>query len=99
MDALIGLLALLAPALVGILTVPIFDGLKTLLGLRSKLPAWSQQLMVPLAAYGLTWLSGLLDVILPATLDLITVDHTSALIAAAIALAVKAGKQAKLAAS
>lgn len=95
MEVLATILGLMATALVGVLTVPAYDGLKKLLQLKGKLPAWVQQLTVPLLAYGLNWLGTVTNFVLPETLELFTADTVSGLLAAGIAMAVKAGKQAK----
>lgn len=95
MEALATILGLMGPAIVGVVTVPLFDLLKKGLKLKGKLPPWVQQLLVPLVAFGLAWLGTLTNVVLPETLELFTADHLAALASAGIAMAVKAGKQAK----
>ena len=89
------ILTILGPTLVGILSVPLWDVIKLATNLKGKLPAWAQQLTVPLLAYGLTWVGALTNVILPESLELFTAEHTSALLSAAMAFGIKAGKQAK----
>lgn len=97
MNVVTTILGLLGPAIIGVLTVPVFDLLKRVTLLKGKLPAWVQQLSVPVLAYALTWIGALTNTILPASLELFTADHVSALLASAIAMAAKAGRQAKTA--
>ena len=59
------ILSILGPALVGVLTVPAWDLIKLITKLKGKLPAWAQQLTIPLLAYGLNWLGMLTNVVLP----------------------------------
>lgn len=94
MDILSGLLLILGPALIGILTVPAFDLIKFLTKLKGKLPDWVQQLSVPLLAYVLTWLATISNTVLPGTLELFTADHVSGLLSAGIAFGIKAGQKA-----
>ena len=80
------LLTIVGPTVVGILSVPAWDVIKLATNLKGKLPAWAQQLTVPMLAYGLTWLGALTNVILPESLELFTADHTSALLSATTSL-------------
>ena len=95
METLLGLLELLVPVLVGILTLVVFDGIKKLTMLKGKLPPWLQQMTVPLVAFGLTWLSAVLGgFVLPETLELFDEPTVSALLSAIAAFAIKAGQKA-----
>ena len=92
-----GALIIVGPTIVAIISVPAFDLFKLVTSLKGKLPAWVQQLMVPMLAFGLTWLGALTNTILPESLELFTAGHTTALLSAAMAFGIKAGKQAKTA--
>lgn len=92
---LTGALTIIGPTIVAIVAVPTWDLLKRVTSLKDKLPAIVQQIMVPLLAYGLTWLGALTNTILPESLELFTPDHIYALMSAAMAFGIKAGKQAK----
>ena len=96
-NSLLGMLStvltIVGPTLVGILTVPAFDLIKAITNLRGKLPAWAQQLLVPLLAYGLTWLGSLTSMVLPETLQLFTGENVSALLSAAMAFGIKAAQK------
>lgn len=94
MSAFWALLELLGPTLVGIVTVPVFGYLKKLLVVIDRQAAWLQQILVVLVAAGLSWLGGVLDVALPGGLSFFTEGDVNALLAAALALAIHAGKKA-----
>jgi len=85
MNLLNTLIELLLPVLLGIVTQPGFDLLKSLSKLNEgKLPAWLQQLLVPLLAFGLASAASLIPGV-----DLGVLQST---MAAAVAMAIKAGK-------
>jgi hypothetical protein len=89
------LLKAATPAIVGILTVPAMKGLKALPLKVGALPAWLQQVVVVIIAGALTGIGTLTNVVLPETVELITQADVSAVLSAAIAMAVHAGQKAK----
>ena len=92
------LLTYLGPVLVGIVTVPLWDLIKKGSDFTdNKLPAWAHQFVVALIALGLSKLGALLNTVLPTSLSLFSQSDVAALLSSAIALASKAGQQAKVA--
>ena len=83
------------PAIVGILTVPVMKGVKALPLKVGSLPAWMQQGVVVVIAACLTALGTLTNIVLPESIELITQADVSAVLSAAIAMAVHAGQKAK----
>jgi len=90
---LITLAEVLAPVIVGILTVPLTDSLKKGLGWIKERPPWVVQVLVPLVALGLTYLSKLVGVALPTDLWLWEQPEVAAVLAAAIAFAIHAARK------
>ncbi len=90
---LITLAEVLAPVIVGLLTVPLTDQLKRLLDWIKARPPWVVQLFVPIIALGLTYLSKLIGVALPADLWLWAEPEIAAVLSAAIAYAIYAAKK------
>jgi len=99
MDALWSILLgagdLLGPVLVAMLTVPIMGYLKRAAGWIDGLAAGFQQILVVLIAAGLTWLGVMLNVALPTDLSLFAEADVSALLSAAMAYGIHAGKKAR----
>lgn len=95
MDILLGLAETLAPLIIGMLTVPVMNTLKKAVVFVDNLSAPVQQIVVVLIAWGLTHLTSLTNVVLPESLHLVTGDHIEALLSAAIAFGIHAGKRAK----
>ena len=95
LEYLIRLTELLGPTLVAILTVPVMSGLKRLWGWIGSLPPWVQQLLVVLLAAVFTEIGTLLNVALPADVSLFTEADWSALLSAAMAYGIHAGKRAR----
>jgi hypothetical protein len=93
-DVLLNLLAYVGPFVVGLVTVPLFDLVKKGSAWVNGLPVWGKQVAVVLVASALTFLGQFLLVALPVDLALFTEGDVSALLAAIIAFAVKAGKKA-----
>lgn len=83
------------PMLAGILTVPILGWIKSWLAILDRAPAWVKQFSALGIAIGLTFLGQWLQVQLPIDLALFTESDVEALIAAAIAMGVHAGKKAR----
>ena len=98
MDIIWQLVQLIGPAVVAWLTVPLLGQLKKAVVAIDKLPSVAQQLIAILMAYGLTLLGGFLSVALPTELALFGEADVSALLSAAMAFAIHAGKKAKEAA-
>lgn len=90
-----GLLELLGPTIVGILTVPVMNGIKRLVSFVDGWPAALQQITAVLIAVGLTELGQLLSVALPGDLALFTGADVEALLSAAMAFGIHAGKKAR----
>ena len=91
--SLVEILDILQEPLIGILTVYVMMGLKYVQQWIGKMNAVLQQMLVPLIAYGLTWLSSLLEVVVPLDLGLWTEPTTSAAISAGVAYAIHAGRK------
>lgn len=95
MDILLDAAALLGPMIAGLLTVPVLQLLKRVSGLVDRSPAWLKQLLGVVIAYGITQLGAMLELVLPLDLNMFTGETVEALLAAAIAFGVHAGKRAK----
>jgi len=95
--------AALPAILAGILTVPLVDRLKRAWAALDTAPPWAKQLVVgvlaPALAAVLQQLAARLgaDGALPTTLAALTVERVTALLAAVLAYALKAGQQARAA--
>lgn len=94
MDVLFEFLTYVGPTVAAILTVPILDGIKRLVGLVDQAPAMLKQLLAVAIAFGLTKLGSFLEVAIPTHLELFTGSDVEALVSAAIAMAIHAGKKA-----
>lgn len=88
-------LELLGPTLVALLTVPALGAIKRAVAFVDGWPAWAQQLSAVLIAAGLTQLGGLTSTVLPESLQLFTGENIEALLSAAMAFGIHAGKKAK----
>lgn len=88
------LLELLGPTIVALLTVPVMSGLKFSVNVLDNLPAAAQQIVAVLIAYGLAKLGALTSLVLPDTLHLFTGETVDALLSAAMAFGIHAGKKA-----
>lgn len=82
------------PALAGILTVPVLQGLKAAWGRLDHAPAIVKQTIGVVVAFFMVKLGAFLSVSLPGDVALFTGDDIEAAIAAAIAFAVHAGRKA-----
>lgn len=82
------------PAVVGIITVPLFSLVKRYLSWVDKAPAWTKQILVVVTAGVLTYLGSLLNVVLPTDVALFGEPEVSALLSAAMAYGIHAGKKA-----
>ena len=89
------ILSILGPALVGVLTPPIWNLLKIGTRLKGKLPAWAQQLTIPLLAYVLNWLGMFTNVVLPETLEMFDATNITALLSATLAMVSHEAKKRK----
>lgn len=85
----------IGPVIIGIIVVPLFDIIKKTTKIVGNWPAFVQQIMVAAVSGLLTWLGTLLNVVLPADLSLFGQPELSALLSAALALGIHAGKKAK----
>lgn len=94
-DSALELVGALGPALAGLLTVPILQGIKSVSGFVDRSHAVVKQVAAVVIAFGLTQLGALLGVVLPAELALFDGSSTEALVAAAIAFGVHAGQKAR----
>lgn len=94
MDYVFEIVTLLAPVVVGILTVPILQGIKRVVTVVDNLPAWGKQIAAVLIAYGLAQLAAVAQTPLPETLHAFSGEQVEALVSAGIALAIHAGKKA-----
>jgi len=95
MEMLTELLAYIGPTVVAILTVPLMRGIKYVVTVVDKLPAWVQQLVTVVLAFGLTQLGALTNMVLPESLHLFTDADVAGLISAGMAFAIHAGQKAK----
>ncbi len=95
MDILLDFAGVAAPALAGLLTFPLLQGIKLLAKPVQKLPAAGKQLAAVAISFGLTKAGAALNVALPMTLESFTGSDAEALAAAGIAMAVHAGKKAR----
>lgn len=89
------LLQALAPLAVALLTVPLMEALQKAVVWLDGQMAFVKQIVVVLIAWVLTQLGGLLDLALPTDLALFTGNDMEAVIAAAVAFAIHAGRKAK----
>lgn len=89
------LLELVGPTLVALLTVPVLAGVKYVVTAIDGWPAPIQQMLAVLVAAGLAQLGALTNLVLPETLQLFTGETVEALLAAAMAFGVHAGKKAR----
>jgi hypothetical protein len=87
------LLDLFGVVIVGVLTVPVFDVIKHGVRLLDDAPAWVKQLGVPVISALLGVAGTFLQTPLPDSLELFDVGVVESALSAAIAMAVKAGKQ------
>src|SRR5690606_9287715 len=94
MQLLIEFLQVMGPAIAGLLTVPILQGIKSVSGWVDSRAPFVKQALGIIIAFGLTKLGALIDVALPAGLSLFDGTHVEAVIAAGIAFAVHAGRKA-----
>lgn len=94
LDLVFQALELLGPTLVGILTVPVFGAIKKGAAFVDNLPAWVQQIAVVVVAGALSAVGTQLDVLLPGSLSLFAESDVSALLSAAMAYGIHAGKKA-----
>lgn len=83
------------PAIVAIVTVPVFAGLKKLVAWLDKLPAWAQQVAAVFTAAALTQVGAWLNVLLPTDLTLITGDQTEMLLSGFGAWAIHAARKSR----
>ncbi len=97
METLNELSLVLAPTIVAMLTVPVMRGIKFLITAVDGFPAWAQQIMTVLIAFGLSKLAALTGTVLPESLELFSGNDAEALVSAALAMAMHAGKKAKVA--
>ena len=95
MDTLLEFAGVAGPAIAGLLTVPLLQGIKLIAKPVKKLPAAAKQLAAVGIAFGLTKAGAALNVALPTSLELFTASDAEALAAAGIAMAVHAGKKAR----
>lgn len=95
MDTLLEFAGVAGPAIAGLLTVPIFQGIKLIAKPIRKIPSSVKPLVTTAIAFGLSKAGAALDVALPSSLDLFTGSDVEALTAAGIAMAVHAGKKAR----
>jgi len=93
LDVLIKLAELLGPTIVALLTVPLMGVIKRLSVKVDGSPAALKQIMVVLIAAGLTLGGGYLNLALPETLSLFGEADVSALLSAAMAMGIHAGKK------
>lgn len=94
LEILLGGANLLGPIIVAMLTVPLMGWLKRVAGWIDGLAAGFQQILVVLIAAGLTWLGATLNVVIPVDLALFAEADVSALLSAAMAYGIHAGKKA-----
>ena len=87
------LLELLGPTLVGLATVPAMSVVKYIVHAIDRLPAAAQQILAVLIAYGLAQLGTLTNLVLPETLHLFSGETVDALLSAAMAFGIHAGKK------
>jgi hypothetical protein len=92
-DTLLEFAQVIAPVAIGALTVPIMNGLKSLVTLIDRAPAWAKRLIAVTIAFGLTKLGALLNVAIPTDITLIDGSTIEAIAAAALAFAFHAGDQ------
>lgn len=95
MDVLLDFAGVAGPAIAGLLTVPILQGIKAVAKPIKKLPAAAKQLTAVGIAFGLTKAGAAIGVALPTSLELFTGSDVEALASAGIAMAVHAGKKAR----
>jgi hypothetical protein len=93
MDIVIGLLETLGPVIIGLITVPIFGYVKKAVGFLDNLAPWIQRIAVVLVATGITYVSGLVNVVLPDSLALWTPETIDALFSGLLAIAAHAGNK------
>ena len=96
-NVLVEVLDVLHEPLVGLLTVYAMAGLKVVQTWIGRLPGAVQSMIVPLVAWGLTYVSSFLALVLPTDLALWTDINVSAVMSAGIAMAIHAGRKAKTA--
>lgn len=99
METLLQLLEMLGPTLVAILTVPLMGVFKRLVTFLDTLPAWAQQMITVVIAFGLTQLGAMTNMVLPEAFHLFGDADVAGLISAGMAFAIHAGQKAKLNAS
>jgi len=93
LEALFDALAYIMPVVVGILTVPAFGGLKTLVAWLDELPASVQQVLVAAMAALLTVIAKWINAELPIDVMLFTEVEVSAWISAVAAFGIHAGQK------
>ncbi len=86
-------LELLGPTVVALLTVPALGGIKRIVTFIDGWPAWAQQISAVLIAAGLAQLGALTNLVIPESFQLFTGETVEALLAAAMAFGVHAGKK------
>lgn len=90
------LLPTLLPVLIGMIIQPIMGAIKRVSVTIDRQAAPIQQVIIALMAWGMTEASTLLNVMLPSDLSLVTNAEVTAAISAGIAMAIHAGKKAKI---
>lgn len=93
-EFLLGLAEYVGPVVAAAATVPIVNGIKSLVSFIDRAPALVKQIVAVVVAYGLTELGALLNLALPTDLALFTGEDVEGLLSAGIAMAIHAGKKA-----
>lgn len=93
MDIIISILETLGPVIIGLITVPVFGYVKRAVAVVDALAPWLQRIAVVLVASGITYVSGLVNVVLPESLALWTPETVDALFSGLLAIAAHAGNK------
>lgn len=86
MDAILNLVDLLIPVVIGLVSKPIFGWIKQAIAVLDRLPDWAQQILVVVQAWGLALIGGWLALQLPENLQLIEIGNVEALLGALFAM-------------
>jgi DMSO reductase anchor subunit len=93
MDIVLSVAELLVPLVIALVTVPVVNVLKRLHTRIEESHAAVKQVAAVLVAAGLTWVAGVLQTPLPEALHLIEAGHVEAVLSAALAMAIHAGRK------
>lgn len=86
---ILAIISLLAPIIIGVIQVPIYDEIQKVLSFLKTLPAWLTQLLVVLLSFGANQLFSLTGIQIPTTTTGFTSASIGAVLSATLAFILK----------